>query len=394
MGIPAPAPSTVRPPIPTVSRLRDLAIQALSRMYRPGQGLFAFRLRRAGDTLILEGSSRRYTAIALIGLAGEDEAVQGSVLAGIGAREACARLVREVEALENLGDVALVLWAASATGHGERASLVERLLALEPATAAHATVEVAWALAALCADTDDPAPALRHALARRLIASFEPRSGMFPHRQDERARGMREHVCCFADLVYPVHALALHAALSGDAEAREVAVRCASTICRRQGPQGQWWWHYDRRSGSVVEKYPVYAVHQDAMAPLALFAVERAAGVDLSSSLRAGLAWLAHAPELQGGTLVDTGAGLIWRKVARREPAKLSRYVQAAASRLHPAFRLTPALDALFPACVIDHEDRPYHLGWLLHAWPATRAARWDDGATPNIPVAVREMPL
>jgi hypothetical protein len=113
---------------------------------------------------------------------------------------------------------------------------------------------------------------------------------------------------------------------------------------------------------------------------MALFALESAARTDLRSSIAKGLAWLTYAPELRGGSLVDERAGVIWRKVARREPRKLSRYAQAAASRLHPAFR-TPGLDILFPPCVVDYEDRPYHLGWLLHTWPAERAARWDERA-------------
>ena len=52
-------------------------------------------------------------------------------------------------------------------------------------------------------------------------------------------------------------------------------------------------------------------------------------------------------------------------------------------SRLHRAAR-TPGLDLLFPPRVVDYEDRPYHLGWLLHAWPAERAARWNERATPQ----------
>jgi len=357
-----------------------MAIRGLSRMYRPTEGLFAFRVRRARNELRLEGSSHRYTAIALIGLAGEDEAVQASVLAGVGVREACARLVSEVVGLASLGDVALVLWAASAAGYPARRSVVDRLLAFRPDEAVHPTVEVAWTLAALCTDLDAPVGPLRGRLARRLIASFEPRSGMFPHGLGGRPGGFREHISCFADLVYPIHALARYAEISGDGEARDVALHCAGTICARQGPSGQWWWHYDRRSGDVVERYPVYAVHQDAMAPMALWALERSAAVDSRSPIANGLAWLTHAPELAGGSLIDEGAGLIWRKVARREPRKLSRYVQAAASRLRPGFR-TPGLDILFPPCVVDYEDRPYHLGWLLHAWPTKRAALWNDGA-------------
>src|SRR5713226_5726459 len=201
----------VRAPVTFVSRLRDMAIRGLSRMYQPNEGLFAFRVRRTGNRLILEGSSLRYTAIALIGLAGEDKAVQASVLAGAGVRAVCARLVSEVAALESLGDVALVLWAASAAGYPDRLSVVERLLALQPDEAAHPTVDVAWTLAALCADLDAPVGPLRNRLARRLIASFEPRSGMFPHGLGGRPSGFREHISCFADLVYPIHALARYA---------------------------------------------------------------------------------------------------------------------------------------------------------------------------------------
>jgi len=331
----------------------------------------------------LEGSSHRYTAIALIGLAAEEEAVQASVLAGIGVREVCARLISEVAALESLGDVALVLWAACAAGYPDRQSVVERLLALEPDEAAHPTVEVAWTLAALCADLDAPVGPLRKRLARRLIAAFEPRSGMFPHGLGGRPGGFRGHVCCFADLVYPIHALARYAELFGDAEAGDVALRCATAICAHQGSHGQWWWHYDRRTGDVVERYPVYAVHQDAMAPMALFALERATAIDLGSPIARGLGWLACAPELDDSSLIDDSADLIWRKVARREPRKLSRYAQAAASRLHPALR-TPGLNILCPPCIVDYEDRPYHLGWLLHAWPAGRATRWDERAIPK----------
>src|SRR5882672_3917423 len=230
MSHPAPTASTVPPLVTPVSRLRDMAIRGLSRMYRSAERLFAFRVRRAGNELRLEGTSHRYTAIALIGLAGEDEAVQASVLGGIGAREACARLVSEVAGLASLGDLALVLWAASAAGYPERRSVVDRLLALRPDEAAHPTVEVAWALAALCTDLDAPVGPLRKQLARRLIASFEPRSGMFPHGLGGRPGGFREHISCFADLVYPIHALARYAEISGDAEARDVALRCAGAI--------------------------------------------------------------------------------------------------------------------------------------------------------------------
>jgi hypothetical protein len=158
-------------------------------------------------------------------------------------------------------------------------------------------------------------------------------------------------------------------------------MRCADNFCRQQGPQGQWWWHYDRRTGRVVERYPVYAVHQDAMAPMALLALAAATGADYSEPIARGLAWLARSPELGGGSLIDDAADLIWRKVARREPGKLTRYAQAVVSSVHASMRV-PGLDLVFPPAIVDYEDRPYHLGWLLYAWPAARVGAWGTEAS------------
>ena len=104
------------------------------------------------------------------------------------------------------------------------------------------------------------------------------------------------------------------------------------------------------------------------MGPMALFALRKAGGPDHRAAVARGVQWLASAPELAGGSLVDRERSVIWRKVARREPGKLSRYLNAGASALHPALR-APGLDTLFPPQAIDYEDRPYHLGWMLYAW-------------------------
>jgi hypothetical protein len=45
---------------------------------------------------------------------------------------------------------------------------------------------------------------------------------------------------------------------------------------------------------------------------------------------------------------------------------------------LRPGLHL-PGLDRAFPPDLIDHECRPYELGWLLYAWlPAREVARHD----------------
>jgi hypothetical protein len=359
-----------------IDRVRAMSVRSLARMYRPAERLFVFRLRREGGAIVSEGLSPRYTAISLIGLAQEEPGTVAAVLGAHDLNTVYTRLLEDVGQATNLGDVALTLWAGKALGHPGRRLAVERLRALHPETKAHPTVELAWVLSALTKD-DGAADDVRESAARRLLAAFNRHTSVFPHViGGERQNALASHVSCFADLVYPTQALSFYAGLTGSSEARDAARACADYMCRMQGADGQWWWHYDYRTGRVLERYPVYAVHQDSMAPMALFAAADASGQSYDEAIRRGLLWLESSPELQAGTLVDDQADLIWRKVARREPNKLSRYAQALVSRVHPTLRV-PGLDALFPPRAVDYEDRPYHLGWVFYAFPPARAARW-----------------
>jgi hypothetical protein len=101
---------------------------------------------------------------------------------------------------------------------------------------------------------------------------------------------------------------------------------------------------------------------------MALFSLAKACGQDHSASIEKGLQWLVHPPE-KTGSLIDKERDIIWRKVARREPRRLVRGLQAAASCLHPGMRV-PGMNVLFPPVSIDYESRPYHMGWILYAWP------------------------
>jgi len=360
------------------SQLRTLALQALKRMYRVNERLFSFRLRKDHDQDILEGFSVRYTAMALIGLAEEQDDVVADILGGETPTQLCSRLLKLSAEERNLGDVALTLWAARALHHTDASLALERLKALDPCTSPHPTVELAWTLASLALHGDaSPDRALADRVAQRLMASFREQSGVFPHWPDGAgSASMRSHIACFADLVYPTQALSFYGRAVEDPEAICVARRCADHMCETQGPQGQWWWHFDVRTGRVVEKFPVYSVHQDAMAPMALFAAQEACGVDYSAWIRRGLKWLFESPEI-AGSLIDPHSGVIWRKVARHEPGKISRAFQAVACRAHPSLRV-PFLGAVLRPGKIDFESRPYHMGWLLYAWSGDRKLRYS----------------
>jgi hypothetical protein len=360
----------------SLKQLRAMSFRGLARMYSPSDRLFVFRLRRTNAGMIQEGLSPRYTAITLIGLADASDSDIAATLGGHTTGDVLGSLTAALSQRENLGDIALTTLAAWMMESREVPALVKRLAALGPADREHPVVEIAWALSALSDVRNAAANGLRDQIASRLMSVFSTESELFPHIAGGTPSA-RSHVTCFADLIYPIQALAKYSAATGNAKALDISARCARRLCGLQGEAGQWWWHYDYRTGRVLERYPVYAIHQDAMGPMGLFALLDAGGPDFTSEIRRGLQWLLSAPELKGGSLIDQGADLIWRKVARREPRKAVRYFQAAASRLHSGLRV-PAVDAIFPAGPIDFEDRPYHLGWLLYAWPTSRVASWQ----------------
>ncbi len=192
--------------------------------------------------------------------------------------------------------------------------------------------------------------------------------GIYPHVLPPTTQSRwRAHVGSFADQVYPLQALARASAATGRAEWLEAANQTAATLCRLQGDQGQWWWHYDSRSGEVVEAFPVYSVHQHAMAPMVLFDLLEAGGDDHRQEIGLGVSWLETHPESVEELVADRW-GLVWRKVGRREPPKAARAVNAALTSVRPGSSV-PGLDRVLPPGVVDHECRPYELGWLLYAW-------------------------
>ncbi len=373
--------------------LRLIALDSLERMYLPGEGLFAFGIRRNSHGEVITGMSRRYTAIALIGLAGETPPQVGRVLAGHDAADVCSRLVEDIEGLEDLGEVALILWACRAWRHVGRHRAVEKLIQMKPDIAAYPMVELAWALTGLAVCPESPSDlTLADRIAKRIIRSQSVESGLFPHWPIEAGRHwLRGHVACFADLVYPIQALSRFYEATGCDKALAAAKRCARSVLGLQGDDGQWWWHYDIRTGRVLERYPVYSVHQDSMAPMALLAMPEDSLPGRVEAIERSLDWLAHSREIRG-SLVDRESGIIWRKVARKEPAKISRKLPALASRVHSSLR-APLTDKLFPTTAIDFESRPYHMGWILHTWPARETAKPVESNETDVSIPLNARP-
>ena len=103
-----------------VSTMRCIAVRALQGMYTPREGLFVFRSKKGPNGIIYEGLSRRYTAIVLIALAGENSDVAEGILGGQNPVSVCRRLEQSISTAPNVGDVALTLWACCALNISDR----------------------------------------------------------------------------------------------------------------------------------------------------------------------------------------------------------------------------------------------------------------------------------
>jgi len=352
-----------------VGDLRPVALAGLTTATSAAGGpLVPFTLRGApgtrGPTVVPEGRSLRYSGIVALGLSRQPLDVQRSVLGGADAASLALACLEAARASDDLGAVALALWAAAEVGAVVDAALSGRLLD----GVRHAripTVVCAWALVAGLAQAAEPVSAALADEAAALLLAHQPSHGVFPHRLP-RSSGLRGHVGCFADQVYPIQALARFAAHSGDRQALAAAGRTAARMVALQGPAGQWWWHYDARTGDIAERYPVYSVHQYGMAPMALAELALAGGDDHGPAIDRGVNWLVTHPECVE-PLVSSGLGVVWRKVGRRDARKAARAVGALNSRVRP-HTLAPGVDRLWRADRVDYECRPYELGWLLYA--------------------------
>ncbi len=272
---------------------------------------------------------------------------------------------------DNIGDLGLLLWLC-ALMTPERYEEVYRSFNVANALGHYRdgpggpTMELAWFISglahgAMAGQRNIPGLTDLAHTCFELIKKNQGRNGVFGHLASRKgiAGALRGRLGSFADQVYPIYALSKFGRAFGNDEALQSAQQCAQTICEFQGQLGQWWWHYDSQTGRVVGRYPVYSVHQDAMAPMALLALGESTEQDYTSYIFKGLAWIYGGNELNRN-LCETSTNIVWRSIYLPKPRS---YIMKAGSLLG----FGPGTAA--PAGLrVDFEDRPYHFGWVLYA--------------------------
>jgi hypothetical protein len=352
----------------SVPELCSLATKGLARMYDCEQGLFCYTYARTASGMQRRGLSPRYTMMTLLGLHRYERAGGCSPMDG----EAVLRgLLEDTSWINSAGDLGLLLWACAEL-QPDTVETTYRQIEVPEALARFSdsrqgfTMEIAWYLTGLIACyqagfTDLPGLPEQIGVARNVLAQNCGDAGIYGHRSDDgRLAGYaRRRIGSFADQVYPTIAFARLSQALQDRDARDMALRTAVTMCDLQGTMGEWSWHYDAQTGKVVNRYPVYSVHQHAMGPMMLFAVAEATNRNFDEAICRSLAWISGDNELQRD-FVDPALGLIWRSIYLR---RMNKYTDA-------AFRFVGLRrEAANVQLQIRHECRPYELGWLLYAF-------------------------
>jgi hypothetical protein len=131
-----------------------------------------------------------------------------------------------------------------------------------------------------------------------------------------------------------------------------------------QGPEGEWPWMIDVRSGKPFDVYPVFSVHQDSMAMLFLHPYLDSGESGATEAIRRSIAWCYGENEL-GEDLYRFDPFFAYRSIERIERLpRLRRYLRGISRRA------TSASAAYASASVrLNRECRSYHLGWILYAW-------------------------
>jgi len=345
----------------------DFALEQLPRMRRPN-GLYSYDWAYGGNGP--RGESVRYSLMVLLGL-------QRAASAGR------TDLPDEPEALWKVclshqdtftpGDTGLAIWADTRRGGRETPALLgklERQLPDDATLAPLAGMEIGWLILGLSEAVAAGAGA--ETLLRRVVAHLRGRrspSGLYYHDAGSR---VRRRLPNFATEIYSLMALAALARHGLDADARAEAEVLARHIVRLQLPDGGWPWLFDADKATVVERYEIYSVHQDAMAPMGLLALSDVTGDgQWRHAALAGLAWSRGQNEL-GVDLFDDASGFAHRSIRRKAPwDRIALWTASATAQL--AGR---PVELSAGGVEVNATCRPYHLGWILEAW----AGR--DGAT------------
>jgi hypothetical protein len=352
-----------------IRALNALALRSLLSLFDEKEKLFVRCIAQTENGIHREKTSKRHTMIALLGLhrlaeSGEALPIDVSAIRDI--------ILADTDWVKSLKDLGLLLWL-TAECCPERLGKLLNDIDLENALSSYldssrtSTEELSWFLAGiahvhLACDRSIPDLADVAVDTYHLLESNQTGSGIFGHATPAgRLKGhFFNRTGTFADQMYAIYAFTIFARAFQIEEPLDAALRCANSIRALQGELGQWWFLYDKRTSQVVNRYPLFSLHQDGIAPVALLALEEITGQSFHESVYKGMSRVTRATE-HSDDLSNLDQSMIWDSIEPKR--RISSFLERSLSFLNGSH--TPQIQSL----KIQYAARTDQFGWMLYAF-------------------------
>jgi hypothetical protein len=353
-----------------INDLVQLAIHGLNDLYHESNLEFSERKILNNNIITIKGMNVRYTLINLIGLhkaASNDFTI--SIKSRIDLKSILRNQITNLSHYESAGDIGLLLWAASLISPDDINTILPKInfgniLNIYNDAKTKNTMELSWLLIGiLMASTFNKTfkssiSNLPSKLYQVLRNNYRG-NGVFKHISNESLNGkLKNNAGNFADQVYSIYAFVLFSKIMKYEEALLIAEATAQKICELQGNNGEWMWQYSSKNGDVISQYPIYSIHQDALAPIALYSIQAATGKSYEKYIFKGFDWLFKNP--LSTDMVCNKHNAVWDGMG---PDKTYRKVKSILSNLGIIKNIEYKNLKVFKEC------SSFHLGWLLYAF-------------------------
>lgn len=343
----------------------------LMRMYREEDALFSYAAREAGDGIVNDfdhPGTLRYTINCFAGL---QAAVAGGRVDWPVRRHLDRFLSLHGGRVSDPADRGLLLLVLAGAGHARAATLHGQLSAMvaDPHRLSVLNAQdVGWMLMGLTAHAaaTDAADVRRDCerLFRFMDRRFLDKRTLLPR----RSLGVwLRSFTTFGAIAYFLKALADYADAFSDAYADALFRESVAQVISLQGERGEWPWFINARRARVLDRYPVYSVHQDSMAMLFLLPALDRGVAGAAESIERSWRWLLGGNEL-GRPMLRASPFFIDRSIRRTEPPAVERALRYARAVRHSLTR-SAGRPANPSRLTVLEECRSYHLGWILYVW-------------------------
>jgi len=277
----------------------------------------------------------------------------------------------------------LLLWLLAKNSDDRAVKAYESLIKLPEQEIVKAeTMELAWMLTALVFEynrINDSSIKLKLSDVAKLLKNrFIEKSNLFLHRDPHYSKlDIRYNIGNFADQIYSIYAFSTMTKLTDEKKHLKTAEACANKLVSLQGEKGQWWWHYNASDGSVIQKFPVFSVHQDSMTPFSFMALNEVSENNYNPYISLGLRWLTNENELNAN-MINENKNYVRRGIQRKTPFSEIQKFTTVASKLSTIFSLSEKFDQPKYLQIMNWEHS-YHLGWILYAYTEENKPLWSQ---------------